>query len=363
MAPPPINWTSIFPYDGDTQRAFEELAFQIVDTIYSQQGRLIRVNDSGGGDGVEFFLEFPNGDQWGWQTKFFSEGRLSERSRYDQIRESLKKALEVHPRMTKWILCTPMNFTPKEQAWFDNSSDLSKKRPDPLLNVVPDGRQVELIHWGNAKFHGFLSEPLFSAKRFFFFGELHLDLDWFTKRYESLSAGIKDKFNPALHTESQVDHAIRRLLVDAKFAEYARDEITRANERLEAFEHSLQSLRREPFGDTRWEAARAEILGVAELLAPPLRAMQAAAAALYDRLAKGVPRPLAGIEWRTHLANAELSRHTLGEVVERVSPKYLRPLTSRRISSIPCARLSISLALLAMNLFVTKPRSGKSSKR
>ncbi|MCO5223352.1 MAG: hypothetical protein M9947_17515 [Thermomicrobiales bacterium] len=322
MAPPPLNWTSMFAYDGDQERAFEELAFQIVKVLHGHDGQLIRVDDSGGGDGVEFYLERENGEEWGWQTKFFPNGRLDKSNRYSQVRKSLEKALDIHSGLTKWTLCTPINFTTREQAWFDNRPDLlepgSRKLPEPLPCSVPGDRIVELSHWGDATFHEFLSDPRFLAKRYYFFGELHLDLDWFANQFAARTAGLKEKFNPALHIESHVDHAVNRILGDVAFTEYIAAEISRADESLKDFDQSLQNLRFERMADAYWEAARTEILATAETLGPPLRALRAEAATMYERLAAGELRPTGGIDCRALLEAEETARGKFREILNRV---------------------------------------------
>ena len=99
-----IDWSKLKPYQNDKYRSFEELCYQIAKGLYGEKGRFTSVDDSGGGDGVEFYLTLPNGDQWGWQAKFYHpQKRLSESGRKRSITNSLKKSCEIHPRLTKWI--------------------------------------------------------------------------------------------------------------------------------------------------------------------------------------------------------------------------------------------------------------------
>jgi hypothetical protein len=66
-----IDWSKLKPYQEDKRRSFEELCYHIAKGLYGEKGQLTPVDDTGGGDGVEFYLTFPNGDQWGWQAKFY----------------------------------------------------------------------------------------------------------------------------------------------------------------------------------------------------------------------------------------------------------------------------------------------------
>ena len=66
-----IDWSKLETYQGSKYRRFEELCYQIAKGIYGEHGSFTSVDDSGGGDGVEFYMTLPNGDEWGWQAKFY----------------------------------------------------------------------------------------------------------------------------------------------------------------------------------------------------------------------------------------------------------------------------------------------------
>ena len=165
-----IDWLKLRPYEETKYRSFEELCYQIAKGLYGQCGHFTSIDDSGGGDGVEFYMTLPDQTQWGWQAKFyFPNSRLSVSSRKASILESLQKACAQHPKLTKWFLCTPSNFTPAEQEWFENI----------VTKSILEGSEVQLIHWGDSDFNNWLSEPRFSGKRNYFFGTLELGLEWF----------------------------------------------------------------------------------------------------------------------------------------------------------------------------------------
>ena len=109
--------------------------------------------------------------------------------------------------MKKWVLCTPTNFTPDEQKWFDNT----------LPQSIPEDMDVELEHWGDSEFNDWLSEPRFSGKLHYFFGELELDINWFKRQFDKQLAGVGDKFDSSLHTETNIDAEIHALLGDEAF--------------------------------------------------------------------------------------------------------------------------------------------------
>ncbi len=123
-----IYWSKLEPYSGDNKKSFEELCYQVAREEFDNKGVFTSIDDSGGGDGVEFYITLPNGDEWGWQAKIFGgNGRLSEGGRKEQIKKSLQTAYKKHPNLKKWFFCSKSNFTSGEKSWFENNLPQSKK--------------------------------------------------------------------------------------------------------------------------------------------------------------------------------------------------------------------------------------------
>ena len=51
-----IDWSKLKPYQNDKYRSFEELCYQIAKGLHGEMERFTSVDDSGGGDGVEFYV-------------------------------------------------------------------------------------------------------------------------------------------------------------------------------------------------------------------------------------------------------------------------------------------------------------------
>ena len=229
-----IDWSKLKTYQGNKYRSFEELCYQIAKGIYGVRGQFTSIDDSGGGDGVEFYMTLPNGDQWGWQAKFYHpEPRLSVSNRKQSIKKSLEKACQTHGRLKKWILCTPSNFTPQEQSWFENT----------LCQSIPENMSVKLKHWGDSHFNDWLSKPSFSGKRHYFFGELELNIDWFQTQFDKQMASVGEKFSSSLHTETRVDAHIHALLGDDRFVHQITEWIEKLNEKLSDLKERRDNLK------------------------------------------------------------------------------------------------------------------------
>ena len=253
-----INWYKIEAYENNKYRSFEELCYQIAKELYRKKGRFTRIDDSGGGDGIEFYMTLPNDDEWGWQAKFYHPApRLSKSNRKQSIRESLEKACEVHPNLKKWILCTPTNFTTEEQKWFENT----------LPQSIPKNMDVKLQHWGDSDFNAWLSKPSFSGKRNYFFGELELDINWFKTQFDKQAAAVGEKFDSSLHTETKVDVYVHALLGDKEFAHHIGEWIEKLEGELPDLKDAIKDLKRPIPNEIEWsKKEKSKVIESAELL-------------------------------------------------------------------------------------------------
>lgn len=210
-----VNWENLKPYRSNQNKSFEELCYQLIYEECSSQGILTPIDDSGGGDGVEFYLTFPNGDVWGWQCKFF--GRLNEGGRKTQIKKSLQKAYDTHGgNLKKWVLCSKLSFTNEERDWFFSQL--------PTLThggrvVLPEEHSVELDHLGDTKINNLLRK--YPDIHRYFFTDKVLDLDWFNRKFTEISntSVIKTKYLNGLHVSVEADEAVIRTLADPRLSE------------------------------------------------------------------------------------------------------------------------------------------------
>ena len=254
-----IEWSKLEPYQSNKYRSFEELCYQIAKGLYERMGRFTSIDDSGGGDGVEFYMTLPNGDQWGWQAKFYHPNpRLSVSNRKQSIKKSLITSCQKHPHLKRWFLCTPSNFTPKngEQSWFD----------DTLPKSVPENMDVELVHWGDSEFNNWIREPRFGGIRNYFFGELELTFDWFRTQVKKQIRTVQDKFNEVLHTETNVDARIHAFLGDMTFAQFVAEQVTDFEDEFKKYREAVTELENQRPYQVDWSDTKRDLLAAADPL-------------------------------------------------------------------------------------------------
>lgn len=238
-----INWEKLKSYNTNQNKSFEELCYQVSYEEFSLQGNFTSIDDSGGGDGVEFYLKFPNGDIWGWQCKFF--GRFNEGGRKEQIKSSLQRAYDIHGnKLKKWILCSKLSLTSNEKVWFE--SNLSSSTRNGRI-VLPQNSLVELEHWGDSVILNLLRKHQDIYR--YFFAEKILGFDWYKKRFDlvSNSSVIKSKYLNGLHVAGQVDENVIQILCDKRLADLIeeRKEILDVKRFHDTFEEEIEAIKKE----------------------------------------------------------------------------------------------------------------------
>jgi len=191
-----IDWSKLL---GNARKTFEDFCYVLAANEFENLGKFTNVDDSGGGDGVEFYLQLPNGDEWGWQAKFFFPNlRLNVSGRKSQMQRSLDRALEVHPSLSRLYICTPGEFTTNENNWFEGE----------FTDRIPENRQVDLIHWGEGDFHRLIFKPINNGIRNYFFGEREINFDFFKNNFEEILSIVGDIYIPELHSIDEIYEAI-----------------------------------------------------------------------------------------------------------------------------------------------------------
>lgn len=203
-----ISWDKFISTQLSKNKSFEDLCYQLAVSVYGELGKFTRVDDSGGGDGVEFYLTLNNGDEWGWQAKFFPDKRLNS-SRKKQIKKSLHTSHNTHPRLKKWFLCLIGDLTVDEDTWFKKT--LSTLTYDGVP-VLPKEHNIELEIWGYSEIQTLLiKRPDINN---YFFSDKLFTWDWFSDRYRLVkeSNPIKSKYVDQLHLNLIPNNTVPRLL-------------------------------------------------------------------------------------------------------------------------------------------------------
>ena len=167
------DWDKLRP-STDVRSSFEELCCQLARYEQVPENSTFVRNAPPDG-GVECFWELPDGSEWGWQAKYFRHTLTP--SQWSQIDESVKKALHTHPKLTKYVVCLPMNrsHSPKR-----SQRSCYEKWKDHVKNWR-EIRDVEFEYWGSSEIGDRLCKDHHKGRYKYFFDKEFLSKDWLNK--------------------------------------------------------------------------------------------------------------------------------------------------------------------------------------
>lgn len=128
---------------------FESLAS---DLLMEEAENITTIDGSGGDDGIDCFKGKTQGEIAVFQHKFFTD-RLNS-SRESQIQSSYETAKGEHPGLERWCLLIALDFTPKEQKWFEET--IKEDTPDIEVNI-----------WNKSKIENLISKYEHIVDRYF----------------------------------------------------------------------------------------------------------------------------------------------------------------------------------------------------
>ena len=157
---------------------------------------------------------------------------------------------------------------------------------------------MTLENWAESDFINWLSEPRFTGKRLFFFGELRLTLDWFVTQVQKQMAAVQDRFNPLLHTETHIDIIIHKLLGDKSFAQRIRSEIVGLETRSKEYDEAVANLNGSQPYQIQWGNSKTALVVAAQSLQNALNDAITRVKYASSLLAQQRFHELQEIEWR-----------------------------------------------------------------
>jgi len=194
-----VNWSNLRCWNGSQQLAFEELCCQLAFAEpHPPNARFFRKGTPDAG--VECFWRLPNGDEWAWQAKFFRS--VPSAQQWRQIDDSVKKALEKHPRLSKYTVCLPIDRPDKRVG---NEKSCLQKWNERVAkwqaSAAKKQMSVEFEYWGQSQIAGRLSNETHRGRHWFWFTEERLSDSWFIDRVNNAVANARDRYTPELNVD------------------------------------------------------------------------------------------------------------------------------------------------------------------
>ncbi|MFC7047868.1 hypothetical protein [Emcibacter nanhaiensis] len=206
-----LDFTQIRSYEGSQENGFEELVCQLAHlSPPTNADYFVRKRGAGGDAGVECYWKLADGSEHGWQAKYFLNSLES--SQWQQISDSIESALEKHPKLTKYYVCLPRDWTDSRKkgkgggkiksAWDEWCSNVEKWK-----KVASDkGMEVEFCYWCKHEICMQLQtdDPKFSGRALYWFNQAVIRQETLKKIADKSRKSLGDRFTPEFHVELPV---------------------------------------------------------------------------------------------------------------------------------------------------------------
>lgn len=196
-----LRWEDIKTFNNSQNNAFEELVCQLAreEDIEGKKG-FYRVAAPDGG--VEAYCILENGDEYGWQAKYFSS---MGNSQWSQLKESFETALRTHPNLKKYFICIPLDRQdPRrtEQMWFMDR--WNEKVLEWTEYAKAQGREVSFEYWGSSELIHRLSQEKHAGRKLFWFSREDFSDRWFECHVETSINNLGKRYTPELNVELKI---------------------------------------------------------------------------------------------------------------------------------------------------------------
>lgn len=192
-----LDWNSIRPLNGGRDKGFEELCAQLASSEKPVGSRFERKGTPDAG--IECYVILNDGSEWGWQAKYFDS--LGD-SQWSQLDESVKTALEKHPQMTRYFVCTPLD-RPDSRI---SGRKSAKERWDEHVRkwtkwAAAMGMAIEFIYWGGHELLERLARPEHIGRVRFWFDVRGFDTAWFAAKLDEALRTAGPRYTPEIHID------------------------------------------------------------------------------------------------------------------------------------------------------------------
>ena len=193
-----VDWKSIRTWNGSQSGGFEELCVQLarIETPESAEFKRPGTPDSG----VECYCVLPDGNEWGWQAKYFTS-RLTN-TQWQQLDGSIETALDKHSRLVRYYVCIPRNRSdgrnPNQNSEMDRWNDHVAKWEGWAR---ARGISVEFVWWGSSELIDRLSREEHTGRRFFWFGQHEFSQNWFDLHLDESVKAAGARYTPEIHVD------------------------------------------------------------------------------------------------------------------------------------------------------------------
>ncbi|MDT3306656.1 ATP-binding protein [Shewanella vaxholmensis] len=199
-----IDFSTINAFNKGPRESFEDLVCVLARRECPKGGVEYQSNDGCGGDGgVEAIWLLDNGKKIGYQAKFF----LSlDTAQWQQMDESVKQALKVHPELQEYIFALPKNLTPDKGTKGKSQWEKWNDRVQKWKGWAAESSiEISFKLWSETDLIDMLLRVQNAALVKYWFGQVVLNDVWFQNQVDIAKHTLDDRYNPDDHVEVTIE--------------------------------------------------------------------------------------------------------------------------------------------------------------
>ncbi|MCY4109706.1 MAG: ATP-binding protein, partial [Chloroflexi bacterium] len=202
-----LNWNDIRPLNGSQAKGFEELCAQLARAESPETAEFVRKGSPDAG--VECYCVLGDGSEWGWQSKYFLSALTN--SQRSQLDDSVKRALDKHPALTRYYVCIPHDRSDARSAGQMSELQRWQERVEKWRGWAQERcMDVEYVWWGSSELIERLSQNEHIGRRYFWFGGTGFDENWFQAHVDEAVDAAGPRYTPEVHVELEIAQDLER---------------------------------------------------------------------------------------------------------------------------------------------------------
>ena len=201
-----FNWNDIRSLNGSQANGFEELCAQLARAESPDRAKFVRKGTPDAG--VECYCILPDESEWGWQAKYFE---TLGNSQWQQLDKSVKTALDNHPKLVRYFVCTPLDRPDARIEGQKSAMQRWNERVEKWERWAQKRSMcVEFVWWGSSELIERLSQNEHIGRSYFWFGQRGFDNEWFQARLDEAVEAAGPRYTPEIHVNLPIAQDLER---------------------------------------------------------------------------------------------------------------------------------------------------------
>lgn len=292
-----MDYKRIRGMDSGQRLAFEELICQLARREQpATDAEFRRIEGAGGDGGIEAYWLLSDGSKIGYQAKYHLKAGDVD---WANIDDSVKRALQAHPSLTKYVVALACDLTDKtgkkgagKRGW-----DHWETHKATWTSYVPPGHAVEFIPWTASDVTNRLSQANAEGLKRYWFGDVEFSPSWLSEKVEWAVKSLDERYHPDDHVEVGIERLFKIILRDQNIISELQAKIDKVStsakindvemllgnakvpliERIRSLVKTLKELRQRFTSDAWLTWPLAECIGCIESISDDVHSLQRAA--------------------------------------------------------------------------------------